>query len=142
MEVSNTRLNDISSLMIICPSESTDNTEPRSGANFLQKHSAWGYVRVAKDPVYFALYEAAPTSAITFFGVVDRIIGPTEEDSPERRTKEAKEAESEGKKVILLKKGTVKQLRSPIKFKKNNIQSVQYSNLSKFLKAKTTDDLR
>jgi hypothetical protein len=130
--------------VVICPSKSEENSENDGGVNFLRENNAWGYVKIAQDPIYFALYEGDPTMAIRYFGIIDQIISPIDTHSPFRREPYAEKLAREGKKLILLKEGTLEELEHPIRIgpSRIGIMGTQFVDLSTFLDASTLDDFR
>jgi len=123
--------------VVICPSKP-------EGVNFLLQYNAWGFVRIRREPEYFALYVSRPESRISFFGEVKEILYPKDPGSPiteeeARRYKEFKE----GKKVIVLKPESLRRLDKgiPKGTLKKVLQGLKYVTLSQFISAKTLDDL-
>lgn len=53
-----------------------------NGREFLKAHNAWGFPRIAQSPKYLALYISKPAYEIQYFGEIDRVIDPANEDSP------------------------------------------------------------
>ncbi len=123
----------------ICPSKP-------DGISFLIKHNAWGFVRIAKKPKYFALYVSSPESSIQYFGIIEEILDPKDPNSPVAETAEKYETyEREGKKIIKLKPDSLWKLKEDIKLGENRnqaIQSLTYFDLEIFKKAKTIDDFK
>ena len=90
------------------------------------------------------IYEGVPTKAIRYFGIIDRIISPIDTLSPFRDETHSQDMAKEGKKLILLKKGTLNKLGHPITLGPSGvgIMGPQFVKLSAFLDAHTLDDLR
>lgn len=108
------------------------------GSLFLKKYNAWGFVRIAKKPKYFALYVSSPDSEVKYFGKVKRIVEP--EKKPEIFNK-YKGWYEKGKKLVILEEGSLVKLKDPIPFKGSSIQGMIYTDLNKLIEADTTEDL-
>jgi len=119
--------------VIICPSGP-------GGIKFLQNYNAWGFVRVGREPKYFALYVSQPTSAVKYFAEVEKIIDPTSLESPIRNP-QAYQSYSPGKLLIVLKRGSLKELKDPIPRGSKITQGLFYTTLEKLLSAKSLDDV-
>jgi hypothetical protein len=121
----------------ICPSKS-------EGIAFLRKHNAWGFVRIKRKPKYFALYVSSPESKISFFGHVRDVVDPADAASPVRDSYHEYDSFEEGKKVIVLQPESLFRLREgiPLGSTVGKVPySLRYVSLSRFLSAKTLDDL-
>jgi len=115
------------------------------GVSFLKKHNAWGFVRIAKKPEYFALYISSPESSIMYFGIVEDVLDPKDPESPVAETAGKYETYEEGKKIIKLKPNKLWRLEEDIKLgddRNQAIQSLTYFDLKKFRVAKTINDLK
>ncbi len=76
-------------LMVICTSiPGTQFAGRYYGEEFLLRYSAWGFVNVAREPDYCGLYISSPVKAVRYFGVVDDIIDPKEEEQSVENFKE------------------------------------------------------
>ena len=136
LQISPTPRRALSSLtegeVVICPSKP-------EGVNFLKEHQAWGFVRVNRNPKYFALYVSRPEGVVKYFGEVERIV-----EAKKSRVSKPEEYETyeEGKMVIELKAGSLKELSDPITrgARWGFTQGLWYTTLSKLIKAKTLDD--
>ena len=118
-------------------------TSKPKGVRFLLKYNAWGFVRIQKEPYYFALYVSRPLSRVTYFGEIEKIVYPEDSDSP-IDVEQASRYENfgEGKKVIILKTQSLRRLKGGIPkgpFKKVP-QGMRYTTFRQFVNAKTTDD--
>jgi hypothetical protein len=123
--------------VVICPSKP-------EGKDFLLKYNAWGFVHISRKPEYFALYVTAPESKISFFGEVKEIIDPSDEKSPIADIYQEFETYKEGKKLIMLKAGSLRKLKRgiPLGSEKGKVPySRRYVLLDTFVNAKTLDDL-
>jgi hypothetical protein len=125
-------------IVVICPSKP-------EGVNFLLQHNAWGFVRIRRKPEYFALYLSHPESKILFFGEVEDVLYPKDSESPltEEEARSYKEFK-EGKKIIVLKPGSLRKLDKGIPkgtAKRGRLQGLKYATLTKFTNARTLDDL-
>ena len=123
--------------VVICPSKP-------EGKDFLVKYNAWGFVHIGRKPEYFALYVTAPESKISLFGEVEKVIDPSEKESPIADEYQEFETYKKGKKLIMLKTGSLRRLKRGIP-KGSERGKVPYSRryvpLDKFVNAKTLDDL-
>ncbi|KXA89038.1 hypothetical protein AKJ61_03710 [candidate division MSBL1 archaeon SCGC-AAA259B11] len=119
-----------------------------SGSLFLKKYYAWGFINIAKKPDYFSLYVTRPESRIEYFGKVKDVVRSTSADSPVSKIIEKRNnlpetwKDAENKKIILLKKESLVKISPFIKAGKAPMQGLVYTKLSKFAKAKNTDDFR
>ena len=123
--------------VVICPSKP-------EGKAFLIKYNAWGFVHVGRKPEYLALYVAAPESKISLFGEVKDVIDPSDEESPVADIYQEFETYKEGKKLITLKPGSLRKLKTviPLGSERGKVPySRRYVPLDKFVNAKTLDDL-
>lgn len=127
--------------VIICPSKPGLQTMGNKyyGEAFLRKYNAWGFVRPAESPEYFALYLSSPVRAVRYFAVIDEIVDPMIEDCKVEIFYEY-EIYSPGKKVIHLKEPLI-ELNDEIPFEGRTIPTIRYTSLDKFIEAETTDDL-
>ncbi|MDG7044834.1 MAG: type I restriction enzyme HsdR N-terminal domain-containing protein [Nitrososphaerota archaeon] len=133
-------------LVIICPS---DASEPD---DFLKKYNAWGYVKISRNPIYFALYVNEPESKVLYFGEIGEIIDTKElvlkfGEEGGIDMKDLKAKPSNGNKLIILKPETLWELTDPIKKSEKSkgewsgIRGVRYSSLINFIKAETIENL-
>jgi hypothetical protein len=115
----------------------------REGVLFLLKYNAWAHVHIGRQPPYFALYVGAPDSEIRYFGEIAKIIEPSDHDSPIRDNYREIPGYSEGKKLILLKEGSVKRLEKPVPIGRPTARTrgLFYTSIEKFSKANSLDDL-
>jgi len=134
-------------LMVVCPSKPSKKIKHKKiiwrgyyGEDFLLEFGAWGFVNLSKDPDYFALYVSLPISAVKYFGVVDEILDPREEEHPVKDFRKY-ESYEEGDKLIMLKKDMIIELDDMIPYKETLIPGFRYTTLNKFIEAETTDDL-
>ncbi len=128
-------------LMVICASIPGTQHEGRYyGEKFLLSYSAGGFVNIARDPDYFGLYISSPVQAVRYFGVVDEIIDPKEEEHPVEYFKKYEPYE-EGNKLIMLKKGSIIELDDEIPFEGSPIFNIRYTNLDTFIEASNTEEL-
>jgi hypothetical protein len=135
--ISRSELTPVEGRVVVC-------TSKLNGVKFLLKYNAWGFVRIQKEPTFFALYVSRPLSRISYFGEIKDIVYPEDSDSPITK-EEASQYEnySEGKKIIVLKSKSLRRLKQGIPKGplKRIPQGMRYTNFTKFLNARTTDDL-
>ena len=123
--------------VVVCPSKS-------DGKDFLIKYNAWGFVHIGRKPKYLALYVTAPESRISLFGEVEDVIDPSDEHSPLADVYQEFKTYKEGKKLIVLKPGSLRRLKKgiPLGSERGKVPySRRYVSLDKFLNARTLDDL-
>ena len=123
--------------VVICTSK------PR-GVKFLLRYNAWGFIRIQKEPDYFALYVSRPLSRVSYFGEVKKIVYPKDSDSPIKAEQVSRyESFGEGKKIIVLKPKSLRRLKEGIPKGplKKLPQGIRYTTLTQFVNARTTDDL-
>ncbi len=121
----------------ICPSQP-------DGIDFLVKYNAWGFVKLARTPKYFALYVSDPVSAIEYFAEVEKIVDPASPDSPVvTNLHEFSQYYGPGKKLVVLKRGKLWKLAEPIcrgPERRSVPQGLRYILHSKLAQAITLDD--
>jgi predicted type IV restriction endonuclease len=113
-----------------------------SGVDFLLENNAWGFVRVGRSPAYVGMYVSSPVQEVQFVAEVDRIVPAHEADlaRPAESYVEIAHFDPE-KQVVLFKPGSLHRLKAPIPFEGRTIQSLRYTDLRRFKRASTTDDL-
>jgi len=124
--------------VIVCPSRT-------EGVKFLKQHNAWGFVQIREEYVpYFALYVGRPKSAILYFGEVESITEPlkSEADLAAAGLKNI-EAFEHGKRVIILKPGSLMEFKDPVPLKSNRFvpKSRLYTTLDLLVRANRIEDL-
>jgi len=118
--------------VIICPSKP-------DGVEFILERDAWAFVRVTRQPRYFALYVSAPESAVKFISEIHKIVDPTSPESPLKPSEHG--TYEKGKKAIIFKPGSLRRLAEPLGRGKAHPQGIWYSTLNSLARAKTLDDL-
>jgi hypothetical protein len=124
-------------LVVICPSDV-------KGPAWVKKYKAWRSVKISRDPIYFALYVGWPESKVLYFGEIEKIIDVESPDITKKYDQPQVSHEEYGKKVIILKPETIRELIDPIEASKGKwsaIRGVRYSSLINFINAKTIEDL-
>lgn len=124
-------------LVIISPSDAT-------GPAWLKKYNAWRYVKISRDPIYFALYVSWPVSKVLYFGEIEKIIDVKNPDITKKYGQPPADHEEYGKKAIILKPGTIRELSDPIEISRgrgSGMMGSRYSSLINFVNAKTIEDL-
>jgi len=119
---------------IICPARP-------DGIDFLLKYNAWGFVGVKRVPRYFVLYVTNPLGYTKYFAEVERLLDPADPSSPVKNYR-AFVSYSEGKKIIRLRRGSLRELSDGVRLgeKRGLSQSFWYTTLRKFVSARTLDD--
>jgi len=120
--------------LIICPSKP-------DGVKFLLTYEAWGFIGIKRTPKYLALYVSRPYSEVQYIAEVDRIMDPLESSSPVPDPEKFEQFEP-GKKLVVLKTGTIRKLVDPIKLGEAfpPVRS-RYTTLSKLIEAKDLDEV-
>lgn len=124
-------------LVIICPSDP-------SGPAWLKKYYAWRSVKISRDPTYFALYVGWPVSKVLYFGEIETLVNVEDAAITRKYGQPPVERAEYGKKAIILKPGTLRELSDPIGIvhgRGSGIMGSRYSSLNNFVKAQTIDDL-
>lgn len=113
-----------------------------SGIDFLRENNAWGFVSIAEQPEYVAMYVSRSVKKVKYFATVKDIV-PAEEAKLDRPIGEyiddAKFAQD--KKVVNFEPGTLYELANPIPYQSKYPQSLRHTTLGKIRTAETTDDL-
>ena len=114
-----------------------------SGAEFLKENNAWGFVRINQIPEYVAMYISDDVQEVRYVARVREIVSATEAQLA--RTLESyvgDQAEfDEGKKVVLFEPGSLYELADPIEYESRVPYSLRYTELGRFKRAETTDDI-
>jgi len=114
-----------------------------SGVEFLKENNAWGFVRINQEPEYVAMYISDDVQEVRYVARVREIVSATEAQLA--RTLESyvgDQAEfDEGKKVVLFEPGSLYELADPIEYESRVPYSLRYTELGRFKRAETTDDI-
>lgn len=124
-------------LVIICPSDST-------GPSWLKRYYAWRSVKISRKPIYFALYVSWPYSKVLYFGEIETLVDVEDKALTKKYGQPEVNPSDYGKKAIILKPGSLKELSDPISIvpgKRGGIMGPRYSSLDNFVKAVTIEDL-
>lgn len=124
--------------VLVCPARL------KFGIDFLFKYEAWAFLRINRRPDYLALYLTKPISKILYVGEVDRVSPPLSTRSDiEGIADEDLRTFTSGKRIIWLKKGSIRKLSDPIPSGRlgSAPQSPRYTTLKQFISAKDTGDL-
>ncbi|MEM4057362.1 MAG: hypothetical protein QXZ12_01360 [Thermoplasmata archaeon] len=134
-------------LVIVCAADSEDKED--WGVNFLKKYNLWEYIRIEeskKEEIkYIAFYVNAPQSEIVYFAEVSEIVDPLNPEFREYHKLPPPSPGQEGKSAIIFKENSLIELKDPIVSvpgKGGGIQGPIYTELSKFIVAKTVRDLK
>lgn len=111
------------------------------GVGFLFTYNAWGFVAVRREPKYFVLYVTAPQSRVRYFAEVERIVAAESPESPIKNPQDY-ERYTRGKKVVVLRRSSLKELSDPLPKGTRWPRHSQYTSLSDFISAETFDQLR
>ncbi len=126
------------STVLVCPAKI------ERGLEFFFKYQAWGFIRANRPPALLALYVTSPHSKVLYVGEVEVVTPPLSTRAEVRGiSEEDKETFSPGKRVIWLKKATIRRLVDPIPAGRvgSQPQSPRYTTLAKFISARDTTDL-
>jgi hypothetical protein len=118
--------------VVVCPSRP-------EGVDFLKRYNAWGFVKIGREPRYFALYVSSPDSAVRYFAEIEKIVDPKSSESPVNDPERYKI--SEGKRLILFRKDSLRELADPLARGERWPQGKFYLTLSRLIKAKSLDDI-
>ena len=124
-------------LVIVCPSDT-------NGPSWLKKYYSWRSVKVLRNPIYFALYVSWPMSKVLYFGEIEKLLDVQDKDITKKYGQPPADPSDYGKKAIILKPGSLKELADPIEIvrgKGSGIMGPRYSSLRNFVKAQTIEDL-
>ncbi len=124
-------------LVVICPAQGR-------GVDWMKKYNAWGYVRVARTPDYFALYVSNHIRQIRYFARVLKVIDPDDPASPVRSDFEDDSTYRPGKKVIMFVPGSLQEVKSPIPLgqkRRYAMRSLRYTTLEALRNARSVDDI-
>ena len=124
-------------LVIICPSDST-------GPSWLKRYYAWRSVKISRKPIYFALYVGWPQSKVLYFGEIETLVDVGDKAITKTYGQPPANPSDYGKKAIILKPGSLKELTDPIDIvrgKGSGIMGPRYSSLINFVNAHTIEDL-
>lgn len=113
-----------------------------SGLPFLVENEAWGFVRIASDFDFVAMYVTGDVREVQYVAEVGEVVEPNEADlarEPEDYVDGAKIADD--KLVVKFQPGTLYELEDPIPFETEYPQSLRYTTLEHLKTAETTNDL-
>jgi hypothetical protein len=114
-----------------------------SGVEFLKENNAWGFVHIDQQPEYVAMYISDDVQQVRYVARVKEIVPSTE--ATLARTLESyvgDQAEfDENKQVVVFEPGTLYELEDPIDYESRVPYSLRYTELGRFKRAETTDDI-
>ncbi|MDR5657740.1 hypothetical protein RH831_11195 [Halodesulfurarchaeum sp. HSR-GB] len=113
-------------------------TQP-NGIEFLRENNAWGFVTIAQEPEFVAMYVSGSENAVQYFARVKDIVEA--EDAELARPIEDYQKFEPGKKVIRFQPRSLFELEDPIPYRNRTPYSLRYIKLGDFRKASGTDDL-
>lgn len=117
----------------VCPSRP-------EGVDFVKTYNAWGFIRIGRTPKYFALYISSPFSEVKYFAEVDKIVDPRSAESPVTDPERYDEY-SEGKKIILFKRDSLRELMNPIPRREKWSQGMFYTTKDKLATSDSLDSI-
>ncbi|MFB6187241.1 MAG: hypothetical protein ABEI86_10290, partial [Halobacteriaceae archaeon] len=120
----------------------------KSGVEFLRENNAWGFVNIAQDPRFAAMYLSGDVNKIKYIARVKKIVPATEADLArppeayfEAASDEAQAGFDSDKQVVVFEERSLYELEDPVPFKTKYPQSLQYTTLGALRSAETTDDM-
>lgn len=123
--------------ILVCPSRP-------SGLPFFLRYQAWGYPRTRAQPDFLALYMTTPHMRIMYIGEVESMTPPLSSRAEVKGiAEEDKGGFSPGKRVVWLKKGSIRKLSDPIPAGRvgTHPQSPRSTTVKEFVAARDTGDL-
>ena len=114
------------------------------GLPFFLRYQAWGYPRTKVQPGFVALYMTRPHMQVLYIGEVENMTPPLASRAEVSGiAEEDKGGFSPGKRVIWLKKGSIRKLSDPIPAGRvgSQPQSPRSTTLRRFIAAEDTGDL-
>jgi len=114
----------------------------KSGLPFLFENNAWGFVRIGRDFDYVAMYVTEDVREVRYFATVRDVVDPDDPNLVREPLEYVDRDEiAENKKVVRFEQDSLYRLEDPIPYETKYPQSLQYTTLSEFRKAETTDDM-
>lgn len=114
----------------------------KSGLPFLKENNGWGFVRVASEFDFVAMYVTGDVGEVKYFAKVKDAVPAHEADLARPIMEYADGAKiAEDKVVIRFEPDSLFELEDPIPFESKYPQSLQYTTLQSLRRAETTDDL-
>lgn len=135
---------------IVGPDDATVAVFPtkESGLEFLKENNAWGFVTIAQEPEYAAMYVTRNIQQVKYFAKVQEIVPATEADLSrpsefyyESGSDEAQAGFDPDQQVVVFEEGSLVELEDPIPFESRYPQARRYTTLEQFRDASTTDDI-
>jgi hypothetical protein len=115
----------------------------KSGVQFLKENNAWGFVSINQNPEYVAIYVSDDVQAVQYVARVKEIVPAN--SATLARTVESYAGEQaefdQNQKVVMFEPGSLYELTDPIPFESRVPYSLRYTELGRFRRAETTDDI-
>jgi predicted type IV restriction endonuclease len=120
----------------------------RSGVAFLRENNAWGFVTIAQNPEFVAMYLSEDVRQIKYVARVRDIVPATEADLArpaeayfESASDDAQAGFDPDQKVVTFEARSLYELADPVPFETKYPQSLRYTTLEALRTAETTDDM-
>lgn len=113
-------------------------TKP-AGIEFLRENNAWGFVTLAKEPEFVAMYVSGSEKEVQYFARVSDIVDS--EEAELIRPVEEYPQFKQGKKVVQFQPQSLYKLENPIPYRNRTPYSLRYITLGDFRTATGTDEL-
>jgi hypothetical protein len=119
-----------------------------SGVEFLRENNAWGFVKMAQDPEFVAMYVSEDVQEIKYVARFKDTVPATEADTArpkeayfESGSDEAQAGFDPDQQVVGFEPGSLYELEDPVPFETKFPMSLQYTTLGALRTAETTDDM-
>jgi len=109
------------------------------GVDFLEENNAWGFVTIAREPEFAAMYVSGTAKEVRYFARVESVVD-ADEAKLAQPGEEYPRFES-GKKVVVFEPESLHELEDPIPYRERIPYSLRYTDLGRFRSATGTDDL-
>lgn len=114
----------------------------KSGLTFLLENNAWGFVRIGREFDYVAMYVTEDIREVRYFATAKNVVTPDDANLIREPLEYVDRNEiGKNKKVVQFEEKSLYRLEDPIPYETEYPQSLQYTRLGDFRKAKTTDDI-
>lgn len=119
-----------------------------SGIDFLRENNAWGFVKIAQNPEFVAMYVSEDIREVKYVARVNDIVPATEADTArpkeayfESGSDEAQAGFDPDEQVVVFEPKSLYELEDPVPYETKYPQSLQYTTLGALRTAETTDDM-
>lgn len=119
-----------------------------SGVEFLRENNAWGFVKMAQDPEFVAMYVSEDVQEVKYVARFKDTVPATEADTArpkeayfESGSDDAQAGFDPDQQVVVFEPGSLYELEDPVPFETKFPMSLQYTTLGALRSAETTDDM-